>query len=195
MDNIRNGTRNLGNMQKKNTETIYVLGEAGFSDAIPHLDLATISQRKIPCEVGLRLAICFILNKLSNIRSIVNFPTIYIGRPASQQCLSLLIYMCRSCFLPDSSVSHTSSLLMLNTYTPRLHQCVRLAFLQTTEALKKKRSKISLSLLKGNCPSSQRRNLSAMSFGLPSQRDMATCGFVLRCTTLTTTNYGEDRYV
>ena len=65
-------------MQKKNTETIYVLGEAGFSDAIPRPYLATISQRKIPCEVGLRLAICFILNRLSNIRSIVNFPTIYI---------------------------------------------------------------------------------------------------------------------
>ena len=167
-------------MQKKNTGTIYVLGETGFSDAIPRPYLATISQGKIPCEVGLRLAICFISNRLSNIQSILNFPTVYIDR---------------SCFLADSSVADASFLLMRNMYTPMIHQCVRPALLQTTEALKKKRSKINLFLLKGNCPSSQRRNLSSHATEIAKSLGVAVFGFVLRCTTLTTTNYGEDRYV
>ena len=128
-------------MQKKNTETIYVLGETGFSDAIPRPYLATISQGKIPDEVGLRLAICLILNILSNIQSILKFPTIYIV------------------------------------------------------AAQLKSSKINLSLLKGNCPSSQRRNLSAMSYRFPRHHDMASDGFVRRCTTLITNNLGEGRYV
>ena len=136
MDNIRNGTRNLGNMQKKNTETIYVLGETGFSDAIPRPYLATISQGKIPDEVGLRLAICLILNILSNINSILKFPTIYIV------------------------------------------------------AAQLKSSKINLFLLKGNCPSSHHQTTPVLS-----RPRVVTDGFVRRCTTLTTINYGEGRYV